>query len=345
MPSFTSQLRVGIVGLGRMGQRHLAVLRQLDMQIAGLSDISSEALNSAVALFPNKTPETFVEADKMIEALDLDALVVATTAPFHAAPVIRAAKKGVKYILCEKPMAISIAECEEMISVCATNGTVLAVNHQMRFMDQYTQVRSLIGTPELGELSSVVVSGSNFGLAMNASHYFEMFRYITGHPVSEISAWLESERIANPRGERFSDASGRLMARNADGHGLFIDFSIRSGWGLRVCYICRYGQIQVDELTGRLEIWSRDEQYRELPTSRYGLPVIYSERAVEPTDSVASTLEVWKAMIAGSNYPTGEDGLHSLRCMVGAHLSHESGGARVQLSATNAVRMREFEWA
>tara|TARA_R100001244_G_scaffold6593_18_gene8063 strand:+ start:1738 stop:2775 length:1038 start_codon:yes stop_codon:yes gene_type:complete len=345
MTSTPSQLRVGIVGLGRMGQRHLAVARQLEMQIAGLVDISSQAIDAASVMCPGDAPQAFADANAMIDALDLDALIVATTAPFHAAPVIRAAEKGVKYILSEKPMAISIAECEAMIAACAANGTVLGVNHQMRFMDQYTKVRELIGTPELGELSSIVVTGSNFGLSMNASHYFEMFRYLTGQPVEEISAWLENEQIENPRGPQFSDASGRLMARNAAGHGLSIDFSVRSGWGLRVCYICRNGQIQVDEISGRLEVWAREGQYREMPTSRYGMPVTYAERAIEPADSIVPTRAVWEAMIAGANYPNGEDGLHSLRCMVSAHLSHEKGSARVALSATDAVRAREFAWA
>ena len=342
MTSTPSQL---LVGLGRMGQRHLAVARQLEMQIAGLVDISSQAIDAASVMCPGDAPQAFADANAMIDALDLDALIVATTAPFHAAPVIRAAEKGVKYILSEKPMAISIAECEAMIAACAANGTVLGVNHQMRFMDQYTKVRELIGTPELGELSSIVVTGSNFGLSMNASHYFEMFRYLTGQPVEEISAWLENEQIENPRGPQFSDASGRLMARNAAGHGLSIDFSVRSGWGLRVCYICRNGQIQVDEISGRLEVWAREGQYREMPTSRYGMPVTYAERAIEPADSIVPTRAVWEAMIAGANYPNGEDGLHSLRCMVSAHLSHEKGSARVALSATDAVRAREFAWA
>lgn len=345
MPSPPLQLRAGIIGLGRMGQRHLAVAHQLDMQIKGLADISLDAVEAAAMLCPGDKPKAFNDADAMIDALDLDALIIATTAPFHAAPVIRAAKKGVKYILCEKPMAISIAECEAMIDACSASGTVLGVNHQMRFMGKYTRVRELIGSPELGELSSIVVTGSNFGLAMNASHYFEMFRYLTGQPVAEISAWLENERVENPRGPQFSDASGRLLARNAAGQGLCIDFSANSGWGLRVCYICRNGQIQVDEISGRLEIWAREGQHRELPTSRYGMPVTYAERAIEPGDMIASTRAVWEAMIAGANYPTGEDGLHSIRCIVSAHLSHEKGGMRVALSATDAVRSREFSWA
>lgn len=345
MPSAPPPLRAGIIGLGRMGQRHLTVAQQLGMRIAGLADVSSAAIEAAMAICADDRPGAFDDAEAMIEALDLDALIVATTAPFHAAPVIRAAQKGVKYILCEKPMATSIADCEAMIAACEAGGTVLGVNHQMRFMDQYTKVRALIGSTELGPLSSVVVSGSNFGLAMNASHYFEMFRYLTDQPVTEISAWLEDDKIENPRGAQFSDASGRLIARNAAGQGLYIDFSAHSGWGLRVCYICRNGQIQVDELSGRLEIWEREEAHRDLPTSRYGMPVRYEDRAILPADAIAPTRAVWEAMIAGAGYPTGGDGLHSLRCLVAAHLSHESNGARISLPETDKVRTREFAWA
>ena len=57
---------------------------------------------------------------------------------------------------------------------------VLAVNHQMRFMEQYLTPKAIIEGDAFGGLTSVTVVGGNFGLSMNALHYFEMFRFMTG---------------------------------------------------------------------------------------------------------------------------------------------------------------------
>jgi predicted dehydrogenase len=338
-------VKAAIIGLGRMGRTHLTVLQQLGMEIVAAADIAQSAIAAAEDHLGKAIPAHFDSAAALIARSDFDALVIATTAPFHVGPVIAAAARGTRYILCEKPFATSIADGEAMIAACAASGTTLGVNHQMRFMDQYRVVRDLIGNAELGPLASVVVSGSNFGLAMNASHYFEAFRYLTGEPVNEISAWLESERLANPRGAEFSDASGRLLAMNRNGQSMSIDFSAKAGWGLRVCYICRNGQIQIDELSGEMEIWTREEAYRDLPTTRYGMPVTYRRESIRPADNIAPTRAVWEAMMAGTGYPSGQDGLHSLKCLVAAHLSHEANGQRVNLETIDAERARQFPWA
>ena len=134
-------------------------------------------------------------------------------------------------------MASSLAEADEMIATCRRAGALLAVNHQMRFMPQYTEVKALLGSDELGPLASVLVAGSNFGLAMNASHYFEMFRYLADSQVSSVQAWFDPGQLANPRGPQFEDRSGRLLAHSEAGPSLYIDFSAAAGWGLQVVYI------------------------------------------------------------------------------------------------------------
>jgi predicted dehydrogenase len=340
-----STMNAAIIGLGRMGLRHLTVLQQLGMKIIAAADIQETAIALAEQHLGTPIPMHFTSAEALIAEAEFDALVVATTAPFHLGPVVAAAGRRTRFILCEKPFATSIADGEDMIAACAANGTVLGVNHQMRFMEQYRIVRELIASEELGPLASVVVSGSNFGLAMNASHYFEAFRFLTGEPVSQISGWLEADKLANPRGHQFSDASGRLLALNRQGQSMSIDFSAKAGWGLRVCYICRNGQIQIDELSGEMEIWSRDAEYRGLPTSRYAMPVTYRRESIQPADSIAPTRAVWEAMLTASEYPSGEDGQHSLKCLVATHLSHEANGKRIDINDIDYARARQFAWA
>lgn len=338
-------LRAAVIGLGRMGMRHVQALKNLGMDICGAADTSPDALQSVQSSFSVTPQACFTDASEMIARVRPEALVVATTAPTHAPFVQAAATAGVRYVLCEKPLAISLAEADAMLQACELTGTRLAVNHQMRYMEQYTRVKTLVGSEALGPLASVLVAGSNFGLAMNASHYFEMFRYVSGEPVQELQAWLETEQLANPRGPQFEDRSGRLLARTASGRTMYVDFSANAGWGLQVIYICKYGQIFVDELNGEMIVKSRQTEFRELPTTRYGMPVDIERQQIEPADTVAPTMAVWNALLADDGYPDGQTGAHALACLVAAHASHADGGRPVRLDALNDWRGKIFKWA
>ena len=348
MPNLTAVspqgLRFAVIGLGRMGMRHIQAAQDLGMTLVGGADLSPQA-RATLTQDHGVPPEACLEDGlALLAAVRPEALVVATTAPSHANFVLAAIQAGVRHVLCEKPMASSIAEGEAMLAACAASGTRLAINHQMQFMDQYTRVRDLIGSDQMGPLASILVAGSNFGLAMNASHYFQMFRYITGTPVAEVQAWFEADALTNPRGAQFDDASGRVLARNAQGTTMFLDFSARAGWGVCVTYICRNGQITVDELRGEMRVVSRQAAHRDLPTTRYGMPVDVSEFPIPPADVVGPTAAVWDAMLAGRDYPDGAAGLHALRCLVAAHASHRTGRAMALNDASLPVS-EIFNWA
>lgn len=100
-----------------------------------------------------------------------------------------------------------------MIAACRAVGAKLAVNHQMRFMEQYTNIKGLIDAAEFGGLRSMVVTAGNFGLAMNGSHYFEAFRYLTGESIAQISAWFDPSNVPNPAAPNMSTARASCVAR------------------------------------------------------------------------------------------------------------------------------------
>lgn len=338
-------MRVAIIGMGRMGVRHLDAAQRLGMNVCAVVDHSEQAIVAAIAQHGVAAKEVYADATAMLESARPEALVVATTAPMHASITIAAAQAGVRFILCEKPMAVSLAEAKAMIGACEAAGATLAINHQMRFMPQYNQVKALIAGEDYGPLSSILVAGSNFGLAMNASHYFEMFRYITDRTVDSVQAWLDDERVANPRGAQFEDRAGRLLARTDAGPSMYIDFAASAGHGLQVIYICRNGQVVVDELAGTMHTTVRKAEFRSLPTTRYGMPADHHIYTVAPAETVAPTMDVWRAMFAGQNYPGGETGLHALSCLVAAHASEQAGGVPVRLGAKSSSAEKVFPWA
>jgi predicted dehydrogenase len=339
-------LPVAIVGLGRMGTRHIQAVQRLGMRVVGLADVSRDAVDLACSDCGIDPSGGFTDALEMLRRVRPVAVVVSTTAPSHSEIVSWAAEAGARFILAEKPMACSLADADRMVEICASKGARLAINHQMAFMAQYTEVRSLIGTPEMGPLASMVVSGSNFGLAMNAGHYFEAFRFLAEEEVESVCGWLEPDSLPNPRGREFKDSSGRVLARTASGVCLYVDFSSSAGWGVQVNYVCRNGQMHVDELRGRMSLAFREAEYRSLPTTRYGMPVNSQEREIQPADTVGPTMSVWAALLEGRQYPDGRAGRHSLACLVAAHESNERGGMAVRLrDLSGEAHQRVFPWA
>lgn len=344
-PVDPSSLRVAVAGCGRMGLRHIQALQALGMQICGVADRSADALQAGSRLAGIRPEHAFDDAQEMLSRLRPDAVVVATTAPAHEPLVLAASATGVRYVLCEKPMATSLEAADRMITACRASGTVLAVNHQMRFMPQYTQAKALLGSDELGPLSSILVAGSNFGLAMNLSHYFEMQRFMTGTAVQSVQAWLEPQPLASPRGSEFDDRSGRLLSWSASGVPMYADFSAASGHGLQCTYICRLGQITVDELRGEMRVMARSAEHRALPTTRYGMPADYSMHAIEPVDVVVPTMQVWRAMLDGRDWPDGDAGRQAQACLVAAHHSQAEGSRAVRLDEPTLPLAQRFAWA
>lgn len=335
---------VCVIGVGRMGRRHVTAARNAGFRIAGVCDQSPEALALTGAECNVEEALRYGDAATMLTVVRPDAVVVSTTAPSHCELVCAAAASGARYILCEKPMATSLQECDRMIAACRAAGVKLAVNHQMRFMEQYTSIKTLIGNPEFGGLRSMMVTAGNCGLAMNGSHYFEAFHFLTGEPLAELSAWLDSSDVPNPRGAQFLDRSGQLRGVSASGARLVMEFGGDLGHGLEVVYGCRNGQIVVDELAGYIRAIYRKAEHRELPTTRYGMPADEFDRRIAQAEVVAPTVALWQAMLAGGTYPDGDRGLHAVAALVAANLSGESGGRAISVGS-GLPRERTFAWA
>jgi len=328
-----------------MGLRHLQVLKDLNLDVVGVSDVQEAARAKAGTDFGLSPSALFTDARDMIERTKPELVVVATTAPSHAEIVCLAACKGAKAILCEKPMATSLADCDRMIEVCATSGTRLAVNHQMRFMEQYTKPKALIEDEAFGGLGSVSVVAGNFGMAMNGSHYFEMFRYLTDEMPATVSAWFSSETVPNPRGAQFEDRAGTVRITTKKGRRFYMDASTDQGHGMHVIYAGPFGRLEVDELAGRAHLVVRKAENRTMPTTRYSCSADERDMAIAPADAVAPTKAVLSALLAGENYPDGAVGRMAVEVLVAAYASHEQGGRTIDLASAKLPRERIFPWA
>ncbi|MDI9569394.1 MAG: Gfo/Idh/MocA family oxidoreductase [Pseudomonadota bacterium] len=334
-----------IIGAGRMGRRHIQVVRDLGLKLSGICDLNPEALNLAKAEYSLSDELLFADVQSMFKEISPDCVIVATTAPTHCDYACLAAMAGAGYVFCEKPMAVSLEECDRMIDLCARKGAKLAVNHQMRFMEQYREPKRIVESEEFGGLSSITVIAGNFGLAMNGTHYFEMFRFLCEEPPVEVAAWFSPGKVPNPRGPQFEDRAGSVRLASKSGKRFYMEVNADQGHGVQVLYAGPYGQLTVDELAGNMRLIVRDAEYRDLPSTRYGMPAREQHFKIEPADVIGPSRAVLQALLNGDNFPTGEDGRLAVSVLVGAYVSHEEGHRPVRINEETLPHKRVFPWA
>jgi predicted dehydrogenase len=147
-------LRIAIIGTGRRGWAHLAVLKALPQyQVVALADPTPNNLDHAATLA--KGAKTYSDYKKLLaEQKDLDAVVVITPSFLHSEVTVAALNHGLP-VLCEKPMATTIEDANKMIEASKKDGKLLAIGFQKRLSPTTLKIRELITAGEIGPVQFV----------------------------------------------------------------------------------------------------------------------------------------------------------------------------------------------
>lgn len=142
-------LRMGMAGLGVASTQILPVLRQVEhIEIAAAADVRKDALAKFAREYG---AATFDDVDALCASPDVDFVYVATPNELHAEHVIAAARHR-KHAIVEKPMALSLEQCEAMNRAAEENGTVLLCGHTHSFDPPIRKIREIVESGELGRL-------------------------------------------------------------------------------------------------------------------------------------------------------------------------------------------------
>ena len=332
-----------LIGAGRMGQNHLQAALNLGMEISAVYDLSQSSLETASSLITTSALLT-TDFEEFVNFPSSDITAIATTAPSHAQLIEALANAGRKVIICEKPLATSVSELSRISELVKMHELKIAVNHQMRFMDQYRLVKDLQKEHKLGELCTMSVNGANFGLGMNATHYVEAFYWLSGDEIDKVSGNVRKQGRPNVRGNEFYDYAGHMLLQGLSGSILFLDFQEKLSHHVLVVYNFEFGKIVVNELLGILTIDSRSEHDLTEPSFRYGLPNNHIQVQIQPAELIKSTTELYAKVLEGSDYPTHLDGERTVRSALAAILSTELNGLPVKLSDSRLGQMENLTW-
>jgi phthalate 4,5-cis-dihydrodiol dehydrogenase len=146
------RLRVGVAGLGRAGASMLAALvRHPLVQVTAAADPRPEPRDRFEAEVGG---ETYASVEEMAASPRVDVVYVATPHHLHVANVVAAATAG-KHVVCEKPMALSLAECDAIIEAVERNGVQMVVGHTHSHDPAIRVMRELIVSGRYGRLGMI----------------------------------------------------------------------------------------------------------------------------------------------------------------------------------------------
>jgi myo-inositol 2-dehydrogenase / D-chiro-inositol 1-dehydrogenase len=194
-----NELRVGVLGTGRIGRMHAEFLAQRvpGAALATVYDVNSDA---AAEVASRLGVPASGSAHELVGSAEVDAVAICTSTDTHVELIESAAAAG-KPIFCEKPVADDLAQVDRALAAVERAGVLFMVGFNRRFDPAHRSVRDAVAAGAVGDVhvlritsrdpepppaAYVQVSGGIF-LDMTI-HDFDMARYVTGSDVLEVTA-------------------------------------------------------------------------------------------------------------------------------------------------------------
>ena len=208
------RVRWGLVGTGKRCAQHIKVIQRFpESRIVALCDIQKDRLDKAFDACKADPPAKYDKYTDLLKRDDLDVILVATPNYVHHEVVLAGLKSG-RHVLTEKPMGVSVEECNDMIKAARDTGKILQVALQLRYSGFYQKVHSLVQDGTIGKLKFVwfnefrgdwakqsadpavddkinwrfyqKLSGGT--LLEKSCHYFDLFRWLIGTEPVRVAA-------------------------------------------------------------------------------------------------------------------------------------------------------------
>ena len=333
------EYRAAVMGCGRMSRGHAGAYKTLGIPIVAAADISSEALDMAREKYGAE--QTFTDYRKMLDEVKPDLVSVVTAELLHCEMVVAAAECGVKGIVCEKPMAMSLGEGQQMLDACRASGTKLTVSHQRYYNPQYARARELIAQGAIGKVRFAEGIGMAPSILTDGTHTIHMILSLLGDPkVSHLIAQIDGNSDYEYFGHR-CDHGGNAFLNFANGCYAHLTWGLHThGSQERLHPLWDFNRYQyhafiVHGEEGRLEL-DGDFRFREADSGAPDLVRIFRGAEVEkisypwPMDKGAIALEI-EDLIRSIEHDTphpisGENGYAVLEVIMGIYESSRRRG-------------------
>jgi myo-inositol 2-dehydrogenase/D-chiro-inositol 1-dehydrogenase/scyllo-inositol 2-dehydrogenase (NAD+) len=140
---------VGVIGMGSAGRKHLRDYQSLPaVEVVGIVEADGTQLKAVGKEFEVET--IYTDYRQLLDDPRLQAVSICTPPFLHREMVVAAAERGL-HIHCEKPMALSLADCDAMIEACKKKDLILYVSFEPRQLPAFRRVKEMLSSGEYGE--------------------------------------------------------------------------------------------------------------------------------------------------------------------------------------------------
>lgn len=203
---------IGIIGCGKIAQvRHIPEYAENpDAKLWGYYDLNKKRAKELAGKYGGRVYDSYEE---LLRDKDIDAVSVCAANNAHAEITIAALNAG-KHVLCEKPMAMDLSECEAMAEAAEKTGKFLMIGHNQRLAKAHAEAKKLI---ESGQIGRIITFKTNFAhggpetwsidpgknvwffdktkavmgaMADLGIHKTDLIQFLTGSKICEVTAYM-----------------------------------------------------------------------------------------------------------------------------------------------------------
>ena len=208
-----SKVKVGVIGCGSIAKyRHLPEYQaQSNVDIIAVCDVAPERAQAMAQTYGANAYTDYID---LLNNKEINAVSICTPNIFHSPMTIAALQAG-KHVLCEKPMATTIEEAEQMNEAANQSGKKLMIGHNQRFVPSHQKAKKMIERDELGNIYSFRTSFGHRGpeawsidgkdswffkkdqavlgaMGDLGVHKADLIRFLLGEEIIEVGAFVET---------------------------------------------------------------------------------------------------------------------------------------------------------
>jgi predicted dehydrogenase len=344
------QVRLAVVGCGLWGTMHVRAYSQhASAELAAVCDLDADRAAEVAEAWD--VPNHYTSVEKMLENEGLDGVSVATPDNAHTDIVLACARAG-KHILCEKPMATTVAECERMLGAARENDVILMIDWHNRWNPPVCAAWESIRDGELGDLRYVYYRLSDTVYVplhmLPWANRSTVLLFLGSHAI-DTTCWLMDKPVSRVTCRR---REGALKAMGADTPDLYVtvlDFAdgavavIENSWLLpqssaslidhKIEVLGTEGALYVDPTHGRPLAKYTAKTPDGYPHPSYPdvfvAPEVHGRQLGLAVESIYHFVEC----VRDGKLPlaTGEDGLLNTRLLVAAEESAVRGSEPIEI--------------
>jgi predicted dehydrogenase len=327
-----------VVGIGSLAKNQIIPALEKTQNAKLVALVSGHAAEKTPAIVAKfglnpKSVYNYENYDSLKDNPEIDVVYVVLPNSMHAEYTIRALRAG-KHVLCEKPMAVSVEECQQMIDAAKAANKKLMIGYRLRHEPFNMKAIELLRGGELGKIKNID-AGAGFpigdptqwrlnrkmaggGSMMDIGIYAQnACRYLSGEEPVEVTAMAYS----TPNDVRFKEAEETMLFTLRFASGLLASCTSSYGFGVnRYRVTCEKGMVESEPFLSYKDL----RLFAKMPGKREREEIL-----LEPKDHFGSEMDYFAECIRANREPRtpGEEGLRDMKVITALYESARSGRA------------------